>query len=72
MRSKKILRVRFDVAYDRGLQLKHKSVKATVKYPRGSVEKLSPKDNVKGANTVLRDRVRVPRDFPRANQRLQN
>ena len=29
-------------------------MKATVESPRGSVEKLSPKESVKGAHTVLR------------------
>ena len=31
------------------------------------MEKLSPKEIVKGADTVVRGRVREPRDFPRAN-----
>ena len=39
------------------------SVKATVGNPRGSVEKLSPKESVEGAHTVLRDSVRVPEGF---------
>ena len=30
------------------------SLKATVENPRGTVEKLCPKENVKGADTVLR------------------
>ena len=30
-------------------------VKATVENPRGSVEKLSPKESVEGADTVLRE-----------------
>ena len=33
------------------------SVKATVENPRGSVEKLSPKESVEGTNTVLRGSV---------------
>ena len=36
------------------------SVKATAENPRGSVEKLSPKESVKGADTVLRASVRGP------------
>ena len=39
------------------------SSKATVENPRGSVEKLSPKDSVEGANTVLRGSVRAPKGF---------
>ena len=35
-------------------------LKATVENPRGSVEKMSPKENVKGSNTVLRGSVRAP------------
>ena len=36
------------------------TVKATVENPKGSVEKLSRKESVEGANTVLRDSVREP------------
>ena len=36
------------------------SVKATVENPRGSVEKLSSKESVEGANTGLRGSVRAP------------
>ena len=32
-------------------------MKATVENPRGSVEKLSPKESVEGADTVLRGSV---------------
>ena len=39
------------------------SVKATVENPRGSVEKLSPKESVEGADTVLRGSVRAPERF---------
>ena len=39
------------------------SLKATVENPRGSVEKLSPKESVKGADTVLRGSVRAPKGF---------
>ena len=39
-------------------------MKATVKNPRGSVEKLSPKESVKGADTVLRGSVRAPEEIP--------
>ena len=39
------------------------SVKATVENPRGSVEKLSPKESVKGAATVLRGSVKTPKGF---------
>ena len=39
------------------------SLKATVENPRGSVEKLSPKESVKGADTVLRGSVRAPEGF---------
>ena len=42
---------------------KANSLKATVENPRGSVEKLSPKKNVKGANTVLSGSVRAPEGF---------
>ena len=35
-------------------------MKATVENPRGSVEKLSPKESVEGADTVLRGSVRTP------------
>ena len=38
-------------------------MKATVEYPRGSVEKLSPKESVEGANTVLRVSVGAPKGF---------
>ena len=38
-------------------------LKATIENPRGSVEKLSPKGCVKGANTVLRSSVRAPEEF---------
>ena len=37
--------------------------KATDENPRGIVEKLSPKESVKGANTVLRGSVRAPEGF---------
>ena len=39
------------------------SLKATVENPRGSVEKLSPKESVEGAHTVLRGSVRAPEGF---------
>ena len=39
------------------------SVKATVENPRGSVEKLSPKESVEGADTVLRGSVTAPEGF---------
>ena len=39
------------------------SVKATVENPRGSVEKLSPKESVEGADTVLRGSLRAPEGF---------
>ena len=35
----------------------------TVENPRGSVEKLSPKVSVEGADTVLRSSVRAPEGF---------
>ena len=38
-------------------------MKATVENPRGSVEKLSPKECVEGADTVLRGSVRAPKGF---------
>ena len=38
-------------------------MKATVENLRGSVEKLSPEESVKGANTVLRGSVRAPEGF---------
>ena len=41
----------------------HGRVKATVENPRGSVEKLSPKESVQGADTVLRGSVRAPEGF---------
>ena len=36
-------------------------MKAPVENPRGSLEKLSPKENVEGAHTVLRGSVRAPK-----------
>ena len=39
-------------------------MKATVENPRGSVEKLSPKESVEGADTVLRGSVRAPEENP--------
>jgi len=39
------------------------SLKATVENPRGSVEKLSPKESVEGADTVLRGSVRALKGF---------
>ena len=38
-------------------------MKATVENPRGSVEKLSLKESVEGANTVLRGSVRATKGF---------
>ena len=38
-------------------------VKATVENPWDSVEKLSPKEIVKGTYTVLRSSVRTPKEF---------
>ena len=38
-------------------------LKATVENPRGSVEKLSPKESVEGGDTVLRGSVRAPKGF---------
>ena len=38
-------------------------VKATVENPRGCVEKLSPKESVEGADTVIRGSVRAPEGF---------
>ena len=38
-------------------------VKATVENTRGSVDKLSPKESVEGANAVLRGSVRAPEGF---------
>ena len=38
-------------------------MKATVENPRGSAEKLSPKESVKGADTVLGGSVRAPEEF---------
>ena len=38
-------------------------LKATFENPRGSVEKLSPKESVEGADTVLRGSVRAPEGF---------
>ena len=40
-------------------------MKATVENPRGSVEKLSPKESVEGADTVLRGSVRAPEENPK-------
>ena len=37
-------------------------MKTTVENLRGSVEKLSPKENVKGTHTVLRGSVRAPEE----------
>ena len=39
------------------------SLKATVENPRGTVEKLSPKESVKGADTVLSGSVRTLKMF---------
>ena len=39
------------------------SLKATVENPRGSVEKLSPKESVEDADTVLRGSVRAHKGF---------
>ena len=41
--------------------------KATVENPRGRVEKLSPKESVEGAYTVLRGSVRAPEGLPEEN-----
>ena len=38
-------------------------MKATLENPRGSVVKLSPKESVEGASTVLRGSVRAPERF---------
>ena len=38
-------------------------MKTTVENPRGSVEKLSPKESVEGTDTVLRGSVRAPKGF---------
>ena len=38
-------------------------MKATVENPRGSYEKLSPKESVEGAHTVLRGSLRGPEGF---------
>ena len=38
-------------------------MKGTVENPRGSVEKLSPKESVEGADTVLRGSVRASKGF---------
>ena len=38
-------------------------MKATVENPRGSVEKLAPKESVEGADNVLRGSVRAPKGF---------
>ena len=38
-------------------------LKATVENPRGSVEKLSPKESAEGADTVLRGSVKAPKEF---------
>ena len=42
-------------------------LKASVENPRGSVEKLSPKESVEGADTVLRGSVRAPEGLPKEN-----
>ena len=47
-------------------------MKGSVENPRGSVEKRSPKESVQGADNVLRGSGGLPRDFSRANPRLQN
>ena len=38
-------------------------MKATVENPRGSEEKLSPKDSVEGGDNALRGSVRAPEGF---------
>ena len=40
-----------------------KCVKGTFENPSGNVEKLSPKESVKGADNVLRGSVRAPMGF---------
>ena len=42
-----------------------RKLKTTVENPRGSVEKLSPKESAECGDTALRGSVRVLRDFPR-------
>ena len=42
---------------------KAKILKATVENTRGSVEKLSLKESVKGGDTALRERLRAPKGF---------
>ena len=39
------------------------TMKATVEHPRSSLEKLSPKESVESADTVLRGSVRAPKEF---------
>ena len=46
------------------------TLKATVENPRGSVEKLSPKESVEGADTVLRGSVRAPEGLPEVCPRV--
>ena len=43
--------------------VEEQSLKATVENPRGSVEKLSPKESVEGGDTALRGSVRAPEGF---------
>ena len=51
-------------------------MKATVENPRGSVEKLSPKESVEGGDTALRGSVRAPKGFskkkPKAGKLSEN
>ena len=46
-------------------------LKATVENPRGSVEKLSPKESVEGTDTVLRGSVRALKGFSEGKPKAQ-
>ena len=48
------------------------SVKATVENPKGSVEKLSLKESVKGGDTALRGSVRAPVGFSKGIPKAAN
>ena len=54
------------------LDLGDNSLKAIVQNPRASVEKLSPKESVKGADTVLRGSVRAPKGLSEGRPKAAN
>ena len=49
--------------YEEKILTEKNALKVTIENPRGSVEKLSPKESIEGADTVLRGSVRAPEGF---------